>query len=522
MDNVDYVPTPTPVLFGHHFSSIAGAGPIVGPILAGLWFGWIPALVWILIGAVFVGGVHDYAALIASLRHNGRSIGDICRRYLNPFTYRVFLAFIWFTLVYVLIVFLDLTAATFAPVAAETQRLGGAVATSSLLYIVLALCFGLVTRRGYLSHRSATLVFVPLVFLAIAAGYALPFRAGFVPVLFHGDPKYTWSLILLVYCFLASISPVWVLLQPRDYLSSFLLYACLAVGAVGLVLAGITGRATILYAGFKGWHSPAHGYLFPVLFITVACGAVSGFHSIVSSGTSSKQLDSERSALPVAFGGMLVEAMLALIALAAVMMLSNDSPLIGKHPTVVFANAIGVCCAALHIPAAAGEVFGLLAISTFLLTTLDTATRLSRFILEEFWSIEDRRWRYLTTIGTLVLPAGIAFSRLSLPDGTVVPAWQAVWPAFGATNQLMAALGLLVVFVWLTKRGRPRLFVAVPMLFMMVTTGVSLWLLVRANLWGGGAHVIGVLCVVLFILALLVIADTVIHWRSLLRAEEES
>ncbi len=518
-DNVDYVPTRAAVLFGHHFSSIAGAGPIVGPILAGIMFGWLPALLWILVGAVFIGGVHDYGALMASIRHKGRSIGDLCRLYLSPLTYRVFLVFVWFALIYVLIVFLDLTAGTFAPAPAKA-RLGGAVATSSILYIAIAIAFGLSIYRFKLPFRKATLVFVPLVFVGLVIGHFVPILPKYVPVLCYNNAKYTWTALLLAYCFAASVAPVWVLLQPRDFLSSFLLYGCLIAGGVGLVISGISGHAAIQYPAFLGWsHNGAP--MFPILFITVACGAVSGFHSLVASGTTAKQLDAEESALPIAYGSMLVEGVLALLALAGVMILSRGY--VQAHPgkpTLVFAHAIGTFCRTFGIPLAVGENFGLLAVSTFLLTTLDTSTRLSRFVLEEFLGVRNPRWRFLTTAGTLLLPTVVVFMRITDPahPGKFIPAWKAIWPAFGTTNQLLAALALLVVMVWLMAAGRKIGFLVLPVLFMLVTTGYALLLLVHKNLFSpNGQRLIGGVSVAMFVLALLVLADTAIHWSRLRR-----
>lgn len=530
-DGVDYVPAHTPVLFGHHFSSIAGAGPIVGPILAALWFGWLPALLWIVVGAILVGGVHDFTALVASIRHRGRSIGEICKAYLSPFTYRVFLAFIWFTLVYVLIVFLDLTAATFAPPDlndAAAVATGGATATASLLYILIALVFGLVVTRLKVSFRVATLMFVPLVFLALYIGTKAPLSATALPTPFYQHPKYTWAAILLVYCFVASITPVWVLLQPRDYLSSFLLFACLVGGGLGLLISGLGGNAPIQFPHFLGWwkDSTDHsGFIFPLLFITVACGAVSGFHSIVASGTSAKQLPREKAARPVAYGGMLVEGVLALIALAGIMLLKQHADLQGIPATKLFAQGISTFFAAFGISKTMGTTFGLLAISTFLLTTLDTGTRLSRFIVEEFFGLRDPRWRYVSTVVTLVLPAVIVFMRFPAPgkEDVFIPAWRLIWPVFGTTNQLLAGLALLVVFVWLAHERRPKLYVLLPMVFMLATAGTMLISLVTRNLLrDGGQKLIGSICLVLMILAILVIADTVRLWKNIARAPSEN
>jgi carbon starvation protein len=525
-DDVDYVPTAVPVLFGHHFSSIAGAAPIVGPIVAAMWFGWLPAVVWIVLGAVFIGGVHDYSTLMASIRHGGRSIGEVCRDYLSPVTYKAFLAFIWLCLVYVLVVFMDLTAATFTAKAGGTDyALGGAVATSSLLYIAIALAFGLFLR-GKKSVLAGTLIFVPLVFIAIYVGLKLPFTADILPALFHGDPKYTWCLILLAYCYIASITPVNVLLQPRDYLSSFLLYACLLGGGIGLVVATVSGTVSLggtEFPAFLGWYKNAEqqtGFIFPLLFITIACGAVSGFHCVVASGTTAKQLPTEKAAKPIAFGGMIVEGILALLALATLMILSRDADVLKGPATGVFATGIGTFLKSLGLPEAAGRNFGLLAVSTFLLTTLDTATRLCRFILEELFALKKKSSRYLSTLATLILPALIVFSKVqnTLADGRVqtIPAWKAVWPAFGSTNQLLATLALLVVFMWLAHSGKRKAFVLIPTLLMLGVTLTGLTqLTVNSLMLEGGQKIVGGVCLAILILAVVILVDTVRHWRRI-------
>ncbi|HOW97936.1 MAG TPA: carbon starvation CstA family protein [Kiritimatiellia bacterium] len=518
-DGVDYVPTKTAVLFGHHFSSIAGAGPIVGPIIAGLAFGWFPALLWILVGSIFIGGVHDFTALIASLRHRARSIGEMCRDLLNPAAYYVFLIFIWLTLMYVQIVFMDLTASTFVPVTQpETADLqlhqGGVVATASMLYIGLAVLFGLSLYRFNVPVGKATLIFVPLVFLALWVSHLLPLRADRIPeALLLGNAKNTWLAVLIVYCFLASILPVWILLQPRDYLSSFLLYACVGGGVVGLLTSAAQGTVAIRYNPFSGWTHPELKGMFPALFITIACGAVSGFHSIVASGTTSKQLSNEKSARTVAYGGMLVEAVLGLVALATVMVLA-DKPA-GKTPVAIFAGGLGDFLAALHIPRQAAVTFGLMAVSSFLLTTLDTCTRLARFIFEEIFGLSGRLARYAGTAASLLLPALVVFRQIPGPGGKLMPAWQAVWPAFGATNQLLAALALLVVYAWLRRSGKRSGYVLLPMLFMCVTTVTALTQLAILNLFHKGSLLVGAICLVLDLLAVALIISTA--WNLLRR-----
>lgn len=529
-DGVDYVPTPEPVLFGHHFSSIAGAGPIVGPVVAGIAFGWGPAIVWILIGCIFVGGVHDFSALVASIRHRGQSIGQICRRYLNPVTYRGFLVFIWLAMVYVLAVFLDLTATSFAPVASLPQGeslpadvaasvlQGGNVATSSIIYIGLAVVFGLSVVRLKLPLWLGSLIFVPLVFVGLWAGGIVPLTVDRVPALF-GSARNTWNVVLLGYCLVASVLPVWFLLQPRDYLSSFLLYACLLGGALGLVISGLQGATGLSYPVFRGFSEANLGFLFPALFITIACGAVSGFHSIVASGTTAKQLRRESAARPVAYGGMLVEGALGLLALSAVMILGSRPE---GTPVAVFAGAIGTFVGSLGLAPEMAAAFGMLAVSTFLLTTLDTCTRLGRFIFVELFGLEGPAARFVGTLATLALPGVLVFISIAGPTGTPMPAWKAIWPAFGTTNQLLAALALLVVYTWLRHEGRRALFVLVPMVFMCVITLVSLVQLIAQHLLGEGSFLIGSLSLVMLLLALTLIVNTIASLRHLRPAVAEA
>ena len=302
-DGIDYVPASPAVLLGHHFSSIAGAGPIVGPVIAAAAFGWLPAFVWIVLGAVFIGGVQDFSSLIASIRHKARSVAEMAQQEISPLARLLFLLFVWFTLVYVIVVFVDLTAATFA---AEPG-----VASSSTMYIVLAVALGLLVYRAGVKLSHASLVFVPLVFVIIALGPQAPLELPFE------QATSTWSILLLGYCFVASILPVWFLLQPRDYLSSFLLYAGLLGGVAGVLLGGgVIPEGVEPLPALVAFKDVNLGLLFPAMFITIACGACSGFHTIVSSGTTAKQLDKETDAKPVAYGSMLLEGMLALLAVA--------------------------------------------------------------------------------------------------------------------------------------------------------------------------------------------------------------
>ncbi len=500
-DGVDYVPTPTPVLLGHHFSSIAGAGPIVGPIIAAVAFGWLPTLIWIIVGSIFVGAVHDYTAALASVNNRGMSIGQICRKHLKPSTYVMMLVFLLLTLSYVIIVFLDLTAGTMTPPAVEREGFceNGAVATASVLYIVLAVIYGLVVYKLKVNFKKASLVFVPLVFAALYVGYKFPITSDVLSH-FTSSPKNFWLVILLIYCFFASILPVWLLLQPRDYLSSFLLYASLGVGTVGLLVSGFGGELSIQQPALLSFSDRNLGFVFPALFITVACGAVSGFHALVSAGTTAKQLERKKSMLPVVYGSMLVEAVLAVLAVISVMMVVKvpDKQL----PTVTFANALGAFAEACGFSREAGLVFALLAINTFLLTTLDTCTRLTRFIIEEFIGREFPMRRYLTTLAALAFPAFMCFVKINDQ-----PAWKTVWPAFGTTNQLLAAITLIVVSVWLFKNGRRLVYTIAPMIFMLVTAGYSLAVLAYSRL-SEGDYIIGPISVVMFVMAVVVTIDS--------------
>jgi len=341
-DGIDRVPANRFVLLGHHFSSIAGAGPVVGPIIAALAFGWLPTLLWVIVGAIFIGGVHDFSSLIASIRHKARSIAEIAKEHMTPLAYKLFLAFIWLTLVYVLTVFTDLTSTTFAA--------DGGVATSSLLFILLAVGFGIFVYRLKIPVLWSSLLFVPLVFLSTWIGHIIPLSADLIPRTFGNDPAKTWDLVLIVYIFFASTLPVWILLQPRDYLSSFLLYGSVLGGFIGILLGGFS----IAYPAFVTWHAPALGNLVPILFITVACGACSGFHAIVASGTTSKQLDQEKDARVVGYGGMLIEALVAVIALATVAMLSQGDPLTAKTPLMIYGSGMGKFLSVFGIPAKLG------------------------------------------------------------------------------------------------------------------------------------------------------------------------
>lgn len=488
-DNIDYCPTKTPILFGHHFSSIAGAAPIIGPIMAGIMFGWLPALIWIVLGSIFIGGVHDFSSLIASIRHKAKSIAEITKQYIGKNAYIIFLLFIWLTLVYILIVFLDLTAATFAT--------NGIVASNSIMYIILAVLFGICIYKFKIKLHISTIIFIGLMVGSILLAHQYPVKLpGF---LFH-SPKKSWSMLLLIYAFFASTLPVWILLQPRDYLSSFLLYSSVIIGAIGILFGGYT----VNYPAFTSFvvnNKP----LFPILFVTIACGAISGFHSLVASGTTSKQLYKETDARPIGYGGMLMEGVVALIALCTVIMIAKGSPETKVSGLTIFANGIGKFASVIGIAPKYGQTFGLLVLSAFLLTTLDTATRLARYILQELLNWNFARTRFIATGFTIILPLIFVLIDIKDAQGNIIPAWKAIWPIFGTTNQLLAALTLLVISAWLIKTGKKAYFTIIPMIFMMIVTITSIVQLIFIYKF----TVVGIIAITLLLLAIYLIISSI-------------
>lgn len=513
-DGADYVPAKTPVLFGHHFSSIAGAGPIVGPILAGLFFGWLPAVIWIILGSILVGGVHDFGSMVASIRHKARSIAELAKDYMTPVSFRLFLLFIWLTMIYVIVVFMDLTAVSFIDVqgaAGQISAQGSGVAVASGIFIALAIGLGLVNSRTKLPVWASTLIFVPALLVAIGISTQIQSDGSYIPA-FFAEPKHMWIIVLLGYCLIASVTPVWILLQPRDYLSSFLLYITVLGGGLGILLGTLTGGLDVTWPALvdprnAAFTEVAHlGPLFPILFITVACGACSGFHSIVSSGTTAKQIKCESDAKRIGYGGMLVEGVVAIIALGTVMGLTFSVDALRRDPVGLFSAGIGGFFSNFGVPLQYGTMLGLLALSTFLLTTLDTCTRLARYVLQEFfgWDNADARIRWTATVITLVLPAVMAFLTYTTPAGQQIPVWRAIWPVFGATNQLLAGLALLAVTVWLKRTGRSWAFAGVPMVFMVGMTLTATLLLIFS---GSTATPVRTISVFLFVLGSLMVVE---------------
>ncbi len=471
-DGVDYVPAKASLLLGQHFSAIAAAGPIVGPILAGIWFGWLPAALWIIIGAIFIGGVHDYLSLISSVRHKAASVGEIARRYMSPGTRLLFMLFMWLALLYVIIAFADITAQTFRAVSNDTA-FGPAVAASSIMYLALAVVMGILLYRFKLKLWALTLVFLPLVLLAVWIGPRLPTQV----LAFLGDiSAKQWGVFLLAYCFVASIIPMWLLLQPRGYLGGWLLYMTIIIGLVGALLGGFK----IEYPAFNvsGLHSLTNGkLLFPVLFITIACGACSGFHALVSSGTTSKQLNKESDACAIGYGAMLLEGLVAMLALATVMMIPAGSPRLAADPNLIYANGLASYLGLLGVGFNVAFPFALLAFSTFVYDTLDVSTRLARYVFQELTGWRSFAGGCAATLISLAIP--LAFLLL-----TKEKAYLVAWPIFGTSNQMLASLTLLVLSAWLAGSGKKVFYVVIPMIFMMGMTVVALVLQIKPFVQG--------------------------------------
>ena len=456
-DGVDYEPLTPSALFPQHFSAIAAAGPIVGPIIAGLMFGWLPALIWILVGSILIGGVHDFAALVASIRHKARSIAEVVRDHMSQRSYLLFLSFIWIALVYIIVAFTDITADAFVGKAtAEAGDVsGGAIATSSLLYLILPVIMGLLMRYGKMPLWLATVIFVPLVGVAIWAGKFLPLDVGELLNLSQGDARKVWDVALLLYCLIAGVVPVWMLLQPRGHLGGFFLYAALGAAALGLVFGG----ATIQYPHFLGWEVVKNNQtqtLFPILFITVACGACSGFHSLIASGTTSKQLKVETDAKPIGYGAMLLEGMVAVVSLCCVMMFAASSPQLREAPNQIYASGISRFLQVISGSSEFGafaKAFALMAFTTFVYDTLDVCTRLGRYILQELTGWHNLAGRWFATALTAGVPLYFLLRHPSAA-GPGQEVWRTFWALFGASNQLLAALTLLGITVWLWRTRR--------------------------------------------------------------------
>ena len=501
-DGVDYVPAPPYVVLGHHFSSIAGAGPINGPIQAAV-FGWVPVLLWVLIGGIFFGAMHDFGSLFASIRHKGQTLATVVAENIDDTAKKLFCIFAYLTLLLVVAAFASIVANTFVVSAKATDATNLAnqqTAMISVLFIGVAVVYGLVTRGRNIPTALNIISAIVLIVIMVAIGYNLPLMGIAISLDYN-----TWMIILGVYILIASVAPVWILLQPRDYLSSYLLYGMIVLAVIGIVGASLMGAASNLqipaFTGFVASSAAydvstgqtlvdeagkaitnkaaASGFLFPALFITIACGAISGFHSLVASGTTSKQIDKESQAQPIGYGGMLIECLLAIISLCAVGFVWSKYAAGGyASPTAVFADGLSQMLAC--IPGLA-DVQGLayalliLAVSAFCLTSLDTATRLARYMFQELWTPANTEMEDLTGVRKVMANPYVA-TIITVVIGIVLgmTGYSIIWPLFGAANQLLAALALLAVCAWLGNAGKNNKMFFIPMVFMLAATLTSL------------------------------------------------
>jgi carbon starvation protein len=470
-DGVDFVPTRPFYLFGQHFSAIAAAGPIAGPILAAQNWGWVPSLMWIAFGVVLIGAVHDFSSLTASVRHKGRSLAEITREHMGGPAGKAMLAFIWLSLVYVIVAFAQVTAGTFFSATRELQGVpvdfnpGGAVAAASIFYLLLAVVMGVVQRYFSPPLWLLTAIFVP-------AALASSWFGIYVSNVFVADAR-TWGVLILAYCFVASLVPVWALLQPRGYLGGFILYLALIVGVIGVTFGGYEIRQP----AFRGFDiGGATGTLFPFLFVTIACGACSGFHGLVCSGTTSKQVDRESHCQTVGYGAMLGEAFVALIAMVTIMIITADEAK-GLSAGTIYGNGIGQFLTLLigRENLAFAITFGAMAFSTFVFDTLDVGTRLGRYIVQELFGWQGLGGMIGGTAATLALPMFV----IATAD---MGSYNNFWVLFGASNQLLAALTLLSITVWLANARKRFTFTLLPTIFVLVMTLWALGSLTLSNL----------------------------------------
>lgn len=488
-DDIDYAPADAKVILGHHFSSIAGAGPITGPIFAAV-FGWLPVYLWIVIGSIFIGGVHDAGSLLASVRHDGKSIGEIIKTNISPRAKTIFNWYAWLTITLVVAAFTDICASSFAFDASKPDLISGAQAgTASILFIFLAMLFGFVVYRKNAPIAIASIAGVILLAFCIWFGFNFPILKM---------SKLTWQIVMIVYIAFASILPVWLLLQPRDYLCSFLLYAMMAGALVGIIIT----RPTMQIPAFSGFVASNGQSLFPFLFVTVACGAISGFHSLVSSGTTSKQIDKEEPDIKlIGYGGMLIEGLLAIVALIAVGYVAGQK----GAPAQIFANGVSFFMASFGISQSVGKVFIILAYSAFALTSLDTATRIGRYIMQEIGVVKTASGEKKTIISNLYVSTllTVAFSVVLLAFG-----YTKIWPIFGSANQLLAALALLAITGWIMKQGKKSWETIIPLIFMFSVTLTALTFLIRSNIVGAKHnYVLAGIGILLFVLAILQILE---------------
>ena len=467
-DGQDYVPTDGWTVFSHQFSSIAGAGPVTGAIQAAV-FGWLPVLLWVLIGGIFFGAVTDFGALYASVKNDGKSMGLLIEKYIGKLGRKLFLAFCWLFTLIVIAAFADMVAGTFNAYTVDTNgvirladaaKTNGAAGTISLLFIVFAMIFGLIHKHFQLTGWKETVVGLVCTVAALAIGMAMPITLG----------KDGWTYITFIYIFFAAVLPMWLLKQPRDAMTTYMFIGMIAGAVVGLLVAHPSMNLPV----FTGFHNEQLGNLFPILFVTVACGAVSGFHSLVSSGTSSKTISNEKDMLKVGYGAMVLESLLAVIALcvAGAAASANGTPADGT-PFQVFSSGVAGFFEMFGIPVYVAQCFMTMCVSALALTSLDAVARIGRMSFQELFSIDDMThaegWRkllcntYFSTIVTLL--AAFILTRIGYAN---------IWPLFGSANQLLSALVLVTLCVFLKVTGRSNKMLFPPLIIMLCVTGTAL------------------------------------------------
>ena len=463
-DGKDYVPTDGWTAFSHQFSSIAGAGPVTGAIQAAA-FGWLPVLLWILLGGIFFGAVTDFGALYASVKNEGRSMGLLIEKYIGKLGRKLFLLFCWLFTLLVIAAFADMVAGTFNAytepgVLAEAAQVNGAAGTISLLFIVFAMVFGLLQKKFAFTGWKEGAVGLVCTVAALALGMAMPLIAG----------KEAWVYITFIYIFFAAVLPMWLLKQPRDYMTTFMFIGMIAGAVLGLLVAHPAMNLPV----YTGFNNASLGTLFPILFVTVACGAVSGFHSLVSSGTSSKTVSNEKDMLKVGYGAMVLESLLAVLALcvAGAAAAADGTPAAGT-PFQVFSNGVAGFFQMFGVPVYVAQCFMTMCVSALALTSLDAVARIGRMSFQELFSVDDmgkaEGWRKLlcnTYFATIItLAGGFVLTRIGYSN---------IWPLFGSANQLLSALVLVTLCVFLKVTGRSNKMLFPPLIIMLCVTFTAL------------------------------------------------
>ena len=507
-DGQDYVPTNGWTVFAHQFSSIAGAGPVTGAIQAAV-FGWVPVFLWIVLGGIFFGAVTDFGALYASVKNEGKSMGLLIEQYIGKTGRKLFLLFCWLFTLIVIAAFADMVAGTFNAYTvvddvsqlSDAAKTNGAAGSISLLFIVFAVVFGLIQKKFKLTGWKQVVVGLICTVAAFAIGMAYPITAT----------KDTWSYLTFAYIFLAAVLPMWLLMQPRDYMTTFMFAGMILGAVIGLLVA----HPKMNLPAFTGFHNDTLGDLFPILFVTVACGAVSGFHSLVSSGTSSKTISNEKDMLKVGYGAMILESLLAILALCvAGAAAAADGTAASGTPFQIFSSGVAGFFEMFGIPVYAAQCFMTMCVSALALTSLDSVARIGRMSFQELFSVDDMEhaegWRkvfcnkYFATV--LTLACGFILTKIGYAN---------IWPLFGSANQLLSALVLITLCVFLKVTGRKNRTLFPPLIIMLCVTFTALVErtigLVKAYSAGSAVFLVEGLQLIIAILLMILGVTIVVH-----------